>query len=100
MAIYYTWYTVKHETDAFAGFPIAEDKPVEGSTVVKVAASKAYMVTYTGDPSKTMEVHNKISAHAAANKATVTMVLEEYVKSANEEKDMNKWVTNVYYLIK
>ena len=73
---------------------------MDGATIVKVPASKAYMISYTGDYSKMMDIHAKLGAHAAANKAQIAMVLEEYVKTAPEEKDMNKWVTNVYYLVK
>ncbi len=100
IAIYYAWDTVKHEADVYAGFPVKEDKAVEGATIVKVPSAKAYMVHFTGNYDQLEKIHYQIGAHASNNKADVTYVLEEYLKMAPEEKDMNKWETKVYYITK
>ena len=98
--IYYSWDTVKHEMDVYAGFPIKDDKAVAGATIVKVPASKAYMVHHIGNYDNLEQIHYAIGAHAEHNKAEVTYILEEYTKMAPEEKDMTKWETNIYYLVK
>lgn len=100
IAIYYVWDTVKHEADVYAGFPVKEDKAVDGATMVKVPSAKAYMVNFTGNYDQLEKIHYQIGEHAANNKANVAYVLEQYLKMAPEEKDMNKWETNVYYITK
>ncbi|HYD20259.1 MAG TPA: GyrI-like domain-containing protein, partial [Flavipsychrobacter sp.] len=100
IAIYYKWDTAKHEADVYAGFPVKEDKAVDGATMVKVPAAKAYLVNFTGNYDQLEKIHYQIGSHADANKMNVGYVLEEYLKMAPEEKDPNKWVTNVYCISK
>jgi predicted transcriptional regulator YdeE len=100
VGIYYNWDTTKKEMDVYAGFPIADDKPVEGMTIVKIPASKAYLVNFTGNYDQLEKIHYQIGAHVAAQNAEVAYTLEEYIKMAPEEKDPNKWETNVFYIVK
>ncbi|MBL7760275.1 MAG: SRPBCC family protein [Sediminibacterium sp.] len=100
IAIYYNWDTVKKEADVYAGFPVKDDKSAAGTTIVKIPAAKAYLVNFTGNYDQLEKIHYQIGAHAEKNKTEVAYVLEEYLKMAPEEKDMNKWETNVYYISK
>jgi predicted transcriptional regulator YdeE len=100
VGIYYVWDTVKHEADVFTGFPVKDDKAAEGMSIVKIPAAKAFMVHLVGNYDQMEKVHYQIGAYAGEKKANVAYVLEEYVKMAPEEKDMNKWETNIYYITK
>lgn len=100
VSIIYNWDTVKMEGDVFMGAPISAGDPIKGATVVNVPASRAYMIAYVGNPSGTETAHKAIGAHMAGKNEKETLILEEFVKTEPEEKDINKWVTNVYYLVK
>ncbi len=100
VSIVYNWDTVKMEGDVFMGAPISAGDAIKGASVVKVPASRAYMIAYVGNPSGTETAHKAIGAHMAGKSEKETLILEEFVKTEPEEKDINKWVTNVYYLVK
>ena len=100
VAIIYNWDTVKMEADAFMGAPVSEGDAIKGATVLNVPASRAYLVAYTGNPAGTKAAHELINAKLAEKKEAPSLMLEEFVRMAPEEKDMSKWVTNVYYLVK
>lgn len=101
VGIYYTWDTVKKNTDVMMGFPVADaTAAVKGTIVTNVEASKAYMIVHKGGFSSIPAEHMALGAHVAGKGKTPALVLEEYVSSPHEEPDSNKWVTNIYYLVK
>ncbi len=101
VSIIYKWDDDKMEGDVLIGAPIADGKPVDGAAMEKVAATRAYKVAYVGDPAGTGAAHQAIGAKLAEKgEKDVLFMIEEYAVAGDKEKDKNKWVTNVYYLMK
>lgn len=97
--IYWTWDTVKHESDMAAVFPVKDSsKAVKGASFFNVPASSACMVVYNGPYQGMMAPHMMLKKYCAEKGMKVKLMIEEYVKSPNEEKDSTKYVTNIYYL--
>jgi hypothetical protein len=100
MALYYKWDEQNKQADVAAGFPVSGTDAVKGAVMVTQPVSPAYMVTYTGSQWGSVKVHEAIGKKLAENGKEMTVVLEEYIKSFNDEPDTNKHVTNIYYLLK
>lgn len=101
VAIYYTWDTVKHSTDMFAGFPVSDaTTKVKDAIVVQVPATKALMAVHKGGYSSSMNTHMALMQQVAAKGLQQQMAIEEYVVGPGTEKDSTKYVTNIYYLVK
>ena len=98
--IYFTWDTVKKETDMAAVFPVSEAKTIKDVAVFNIPKSKAVMAVLRGGYGREMEAHGAIAKHIAEKGETKGTVIEEYTIGPNEEPDSNKWVTNIYYLLK
>ena len=99
--IYFTWDTVKKESDMAAVFPVSDTtKVVKGASVINVPAAKAVMTVLKGGYGKEMEAHTAISKYLTAKGMAHGIVIEEYIAGPGQEPDSNKWVTNIYYLIK
>lgn len=99
--IFYTWDMEKMSTDMMACFPVADSSvQIKGASFVCVPASKAVMAVERGGYGKSMETHNAIKKYMAAKGLMQSFVIEEYVTDKATEPDSNKWVTNVYYLVK
>ncbi|MBS1773155.1 MAG: SRPBCC family protein [Bacteroidetes bacterium] len=98
--LYWTWDTTKMEANMMACFPVKDEKPVKGATIEKVAAGKAYMMHYVGPYGGFMAAHNAMHAKLVADKKEHRLVIEEYIKTADNETDSNKYETNIYYLLK
>ncbi len=98
--LYFTWDTVKKETDMAAVFPVSETKTIKDAAVFNIPKSKAVLAVLRGGYGKEMEAHGAIAKHIAEKGETKGTVIEEYTVGPNEEPDSNKWVTNIYYLIK
>lgn len=101
VGIYYTWDTATRSTDMFAGYPVSDTATAaDGLTFGYVDASKAYMSVLKGGYSHEMIIHMALAKYAAAKGGVHPLVLEEYVSGPKNEPDSNKWVTNIYYLVK
>lgn len=101
VGIYYTWDTAKMNTDMVAAFPVSDTLlPLKNGVFVRVEGSKSVMGVLKGGYGREMEVHNAITQYITAHGLTKQLVIEEYVSGPREEPDSNKWVTNVYYLVK
>ena len=98
--IYFTWDTVKKETDMAAVYPVSEAKTIKDVAVFNIPASKAVMAVLRGGYGKEMEVHGAIVKYMAAKGQQHGPVIEEYISGRLDEPDSNKWITNIYYLIK
>ncbi len=98
--IYFTWDTVKKETDMAAVFPVSEAKTIKDVAVFNIPKSKAVMAVLRGGYGREMEAHGAITKHISEKGEAKGTVIEEYTIGPNEEPDSNKWVTNIYYLIK
>jgi hypothetical protein len=99
--IYFTWDTVKKCTDMACAIPVTDKAlKMDGTTYLDVPTSKAVMAAQKGGYSKSMEVHESIKKYMDAKGLQQQLVIEEYLVTQHEEPDSNKWVTNVYYLLK
>lgn len=100
VGLYYTWDDKNMETDAVAGFPVSDNKPVAGASIIEVPASSAYKMVYVGPYSGFMQAHNAMHEHITASGKTQTLVVEEYITDPMTEKDSTKYITNIIYLYK
>jgi effector-binding domain-containing protein len=101
VGIYYTWDTVKMNTDAMMGFPVSDTTTkIKGAVVTNVEASKAFMIAHKGGYASIPAGHMALNKYMAAKGKVPALILEEYVTMAPQEPDSNKWVTNIYYLVK
>jgi len=99
--IYFTWDTVNKNSDMAVVFPVADSTTsISGTTFIATPASKAVMAVLKGGYSSEMKYHNAITQYMHAKGQTLNYVIEEYPVSPQTEPDSNKWVTNIYYLIK
>jgi effector-binding domain-containing protein len=97
--LYWTWDTVKHQTDMAAVFPVADSsKKVKGTSYFNIPASSACMITYTGPYSGMMAPHTALMKYCASKNMKVKLVIEEYLKSGHDVKDSTQFVTAIYYL--
>ena len=99
--IYFTWDTVKKESDMAAVFPVSDTTmQVKGAVFVALPASKAVMAVMKGGYGKEMDTHIAIAKYMSAKGEAHGLVLEEYITGPATEPDSNKWVTNIYYMLK
>jgi len=98
--LYYTWDTINHVTDMAAVFPVADSsKQFKGAKFFNVPACKAYMVALKGPYDKMGNAHAALMKHVMQSGKKPTLVVEEYIKGPQQEKDSTKWETNIYYLV-
>ncbi len=101
VGLYYSWDTVKKVTDMAAAFSVNDtSKLATGAKVMNVPASKAVLGVLKGSYGKMMETHRSIGKYIAEKGLQPGLVVEEYVVGKLQEPDSNKWVTNIYYLVK
>lgn len=96
--IVYKWDETNQQADMHVGFPVADNKPVEGGTIVEVATSPAYKIVYTGGYAGSAAAHVALGTHVGKNGKKMGLVIEEYIKGPGDTKDSNQYVTNIYYL--
>jgi effector-binding domain-containing protein len=98
--IYYSWDEKNMSSDMAAAFPVSGRDRIEGATLIDVPAGKAYMTVHKGGYSGSMMAHEALGKHFAENKLNQGLVVEEYVTGPGTEADSNKWVTNIFYMVK
>ncbi|MCW3121510.1 MAG: Polyketide cyclase / dehydrase and lipid transport [Flavipsychrobacter sp.] len=99
--LYYTWDTVSQTSDMAVVFPVTDTMlKVKGAAYITVAPAKAVMAVQKGSYSKSMETHGAIEKYMVARGEKYSLVIEDYEVGPPQEPDSNKWVTNVYYLLK
>jgi effector-binding domain-containing protein len=100
-AIVYKWDEKNSQTDVMAVFSVSEGGPIKDATMTKLPAEKAYMVVYTGPYNEgEMGAHEAMGKYLAEHKLEQKLVVEDYIKNPGNEKDPNKYVTNIYYFVK
>jgi effector-binding domain-containing protein/type III secretory pathway component EscS len=99
--LYFTWDVPAGKTDMAVAIPVKDASKVSGSyTAVTVAASGALMVDYYGPYDKMKAAHDAIQKYAADKGLKLkSPVIEEYIGDPGVEKDPNKVLTRIYYLI-
>lgn len=101
MALYYTWDTAGQSTDMVVAFPVSDSTlPVKDAPFIYLPASKAVMAAHKGGYSQMKTTHTAIAQYITAKGKMQGIAIEEYITGPKEEPDSNKWVTNIYYLVK
>jgi len=100
--IYYLWDTVNKMTDMSVGFAVTDDaKLSSGVKVETIPATSVYILEYKGDYEKMDKAHNELGAKLKSEgRNNPDFVLEEYIVGPQQEKNPDKWVTKIYYLVK
>ena len=99
--LYFTWDTVNQTSDMAAVFSVTDTAlRVKGATYTYVAPAKAVMAVQKGSYSKSKETHGAIEKYMTAKGQKYSLVIEDYEVGPPAEPDSNRWVTNIYYLLK
>lgn len=100
-ALFYTWDTVAGKSDLAMAIQVKDASKASGEySAVTLGKSKALLVDFYGPYDKTGLAHDAIKKYAADKGLKVKYpVIEEYVTDPGVEKDPNKVLTKVYYLI-
>lgn len=100
-ALYYKWDTINKQADLVAAFPVSDSSSnIKGVSYFNIAPSKAVMYVMKGGYSGEMKAHTDIMKYIQSKGMAQYLVIEEYPTGPGTEPDSNKWVTNIYYLIK
>lgn len=99
-ALYYTWDEKNMQADMVACFPVADNKPVKGATIIEIPASAGYKMNYVGPYSGFENAHKAMNEKLASAGKQMKVVVEEYIKDPMSEKDSMKYETNIIYLVK
>lgn len=94
----YKWDEANKTADLAAAFPVTGNEAVNGATMVTVAPSKACMIALKGGYAQFEKAHAALQKYVASKNETPTMVIEEYIKGPNDDKDSTNWLSNIYYL--
>ncbi len=99
--LYYTFDEKAKTTEVAAVAPVADTKGMKGSLeTFTIKGGKALEMDFMGDYKNLGMAHNKIKAYAASKNMKVTApVVEEYITDPMSEKDPNKWLTKIYYIV-
>lgn len=100
-ALFYTWDTAAGKSDLAIAIPLKGDaKAADGYSVITIARSKALVVDFYGPYDKTGIAHDALKKYIAEKGLKAKMpAIEEYITDPSTEKDPNKVLTKVYYLI-
>jgi len=99
--LYFTWDTSTGTTDLAIAVPAKDAYRASGGyTAITVGHSRALEVDYYGPYDKMKAAHDAIHQYARDKGLQLKYPnIEEYVGDPGEEKDPNKVLTKVYYLI-
>lgn len=101
VGLYFLWDTVNKRADMMAAFPVSDTTThLKGATYVTVEPSSAYMAVQKGGYSTSNKIHKALEAYLDKKGKNKKLIVEEYKVGPGSEPDSNKWVTNVYYLLK
>jgi effector-binding domain-containing protein len=99
--IYYTWDTTSGTTDLAIAIPVKDASKASGSySDITIDRSRALLVDYYGPYDKMKPAHDAIHQYAKDKGLKLKFPnIEEYVGDPGAEKDPNKVLTKIYYLI-
>jgi hypothetical protein len=81
--------------------PVADSSTVlKDATYIWVPQSKAYMVVYKGPYTGISTAYDVMDKRVAQKGSTTALKLEEFALGPIQEADSNKWITNIYYLVR
>lgn len=100
-ALFYTWDTVAGKSDLAMAVQVKDASKASGEfSAVTLGKSKALLVDFYGPYDKTGQAHDAIKKYAADKGLKIKYpAIEEYVTDPGVEKDPNKVLTKVYYLV-
>ncbi|MBA3665404.1 MAG: hypothetical protein H0W61_14505 [Bacteroidetes bacterium] len=98
--IYFSYDETKGKAEMAAVFKVTKGTKMKGYESYHYPASNVLHVAYYGDYSKTKAAHDVIGQYMKDKKLEYSVVIEEYVTDPGVEKDMSKWLTNIYYVLK
>lgn len=85
-------------TDMAAAIPVTESISLAGLTTYTIPAGPVASLDYYGDYAQTQEAHEAIDEYMKDRSLLYNPpVVEEYVTDPLEEKDPNKWLTQIRY---
>jgi effector-binding domain-containing protein len=73
---------------------------LDGLEKWETAAGNVLLIEYYGEYDKTVGAHEAMDKYMKEKNLTQILCIEEYVTDPVVEKDPNKWLTNIYYLVK
>jgi effector-binding domain-containing protein len=99
--LYFTWDTVTHKTDMAVGIPVKDASKIAAPyKAITIGSSKALMVDYYGPYDQMQPAHEAIHKYAADKGLKLKApAIEEYIGDPGAEKDPNKVLTRIYYLV-
>lgn len=103
MTLYLVWDEENQRTEMAPAFHVkdVESVDVEGLELYSVGDSKALKLEYRGDYSGLRAAHESLMRYIQdSNLIFGDLVIEEYVTDPGKEPNSNKWLTNIYYLLK
>lgn len=99
--LFFTWDTNADSTDLAIAIPVKDASMASGDyTAITIGRSRALMVDFYGSYDRTDIAHDAIKKYIKEKKLIAkSPAIEEYVTDPATEKDPNKVLTKVYYLI-
>lgn len=73
---------------------------LDGLEKWETLAGKVLLIEYYGEYDKTAAAHVAMDKYMKEKNLTQLLCIEEYLTDPLIEKDPNKWLTNIYYLVK
>lgn len=98
-AIYFSFDEKTMVADFAAVMEVPAGTKLSGWEKFETPASKVLLIEYFGPYEKSGEAHYAMDSYIKKNNLTQGTVIEEYITDPMTEKDMNKWQTNIYYLV-
>jgi effector-binding domain-containing protein len=101
LAIYYDIDEIKKETDVAAAVAV-KNKPSEESGVemLTLPASKVVFTTHYGSYENMKPAYDELQRYLKEHSLKKKLIIEEYFSDPAEEKNPNKWKTNIYFVLR
>lgn len=102
--LFYRWNVDINTADMAAAIPVSENEnisSIKNFERIDVAGGKALHIAFYGPFGKTEAAHSAMDEYMSEKGLNLNgEVIEEYVTDPSTESDPNKWLTNIYYLVK
>lgn len=97
---YYTWEDSVQATDMAPAFALSGNDPIKNVTIVPMPATPAFTLLYKGGYAGMGKAHELLGQYLKEKGRPLQFILEEYIVGPANERDSNKWVTNINYLVR
>lgn len=99
-AIYFSFDEKTMVSEVAAVMELAKNAKLADFDQFETPGGKVLHIAYYGAYENSAAAHYAMDAYMKANGLTQVSVIEEYVTDPMTEKDPNKWLTNIYYVVK